>query len=69
MKANPRTVVLYLGMIGFIVLSFGAISSYGTTYLRAPQAIDGRYALSGPTIDRCFAKPPLLIVGQSTGLR
>ncbi|WP_164928613.1 hypothetical protein [Gloeobacter violaceus] len=65
MKANPKTVVLYLGMIGFIVLSFAAISSYGTTNLRAPQAIDGRYILAGPLVDRCFAEPPLLVVGQS----
>jgi hypothetical protein len=64
MKANPRAVALYLGMIGFSVLCFSAIASYGSTHLRAPRAIGGQYALAEPT-SPCFSAPPLLVLGQS----
>lgn len=65
MKANPKTVVLYLGMIGFIVIAFSAISSYGSTHLQAPKSLGGQYTLDGLTATGCFSEPPLLILGQS----
>ncbi|AGY59484.1 hypothetical protein [Gloeobacter kilaueensis] len=64
MKANPKTVALYIGMIGFIVAAFSAIASYGSTHLRAPEAIGGQYVVRGLPGD-CFSEPPLLVVGQS----
>ena len=65
MKANPKTVVLYLGMVGFIVLSFSLITSYGARTLRAPDAVGGQYVIESALIAGCFAQPPLLVVGQS----
>lgn len=66
MKASPKTVVLYIGMIGFIVISFSFISVYGTENLRAPTDIAGQYALTTAVAPDCFGdKPPILVIGQS----
>jgi hypothetical protein len=65
MKANPKTVALYIGMTGFAVIAFGMISSYGATNLHAPKAIGGTYILDTSFAPDCFSEPPLLVVGQS----
>lgn len=65
MKANPKTVALYIGMIGFAVITFGMISSYGATNLHAPKAIGGTYTLETAFAPDCFSEPPLLVIGQS----
>ncbi|MBC7881348.1 MAG: hypothetical protein H7Y37_08440 [Anaerolineae bacterium] len=65
MKANPKTVALYLGMITFAVITFGVISSYGATNLHAPKSIGGTYVLDTAFAPDCFSEPPLLVVGQS----
>jgi hypothetical protein len=65
MKANPKTVALYIGMTGFAVIAFGMISSYGATNLHAPKAIGGTYVLDTAFAPECFSEPPLLVIGQS----
>jgi hypothetical protein len=65
MKANPKTVALYIGMTGFAVIAFGMISSYGATNLHAQKAIGGTYVLNTAFAPDCFSEPPLLVIGQS----
>jgi hypothetical protein len=65
MKANPKTVALYIGMTGFAIIAFGMITSYGATNLHAPKAIGGTYVLNTSFAPDCFSEPPLLIIGQS----
>ncbi len=65
MKANPKTVALYIGMTGFAVIAFGLITNYGSTNLHAPKAIGGTYVLDTAFAPDCFSEPPLLVIGQS----
>jgi len=66
MKFDVNSVLFYVGSIGFTVASFAFISSYGTTNLKAPQSIGGKYLLSPAVALDCFAKaPPMLVIGQS----
>lgn len=67
MHLSLKSVLLYVGMISFFILSFVAISRYGNHYLQAPPNISGEYELLLNNPPTCLLETtaPVLVIGQS----
>lgn len=63
---SPKSLILYITLIGSITGFFSAIATYGNNYLKAPPRIIGSYRLEATNLPTCLQSVPLtLTIAQS----
>jgi hypothetical protein len=63
---SPKSLILYITLIGSVTGFFSAIASYGNNYLEALPRISGSYRLEATNLPACLQSAPLtLTIAQS----
>lgn len=64
---SPKSLILYITLIGSVTGFFSAIASYGNNYLKAPPKINGSYRLEVTNLPDCLDSVPLTLTINQSG--
>lgn len=64
---SPKSLILYITLIGSVMGFFSAIASYGDNYLEAPPRISGSYRLEAPNLPACLQSTSLILTISQSG--
>lgn len=65
---NFKSLAFYGGAITFVVILFDVVSTYGTTNLKPPPNINGRYKISAQNLPGCLKSDTLELTIQQSGI-
>ena len=65
---NSKALAFYAGAIAAVVILFSTVTAYGTSHLKAPTPISGRYPLSFAQPPNCLKSNALMLTIQQSGI-
>jgi hypothetical protein len=66
--AQLKYLAFYGGTIAFVLGLFTVVTSYGETYLKAAQSVEGNYLLTLPPTVDCGGSVPVTLAVQQSGM-